>query len=419
MSGGRPKRKAVTDTETKAKKARGETELGDGLVWRDIGDGKGIGVSGACPLMALISDCLEGRTKIAGFDIDFTVIKTASGRKFAIGSNDWEFWDEKVPEKLRELHKDGYRVVFFTNQAGIEKGKVTPQSFRDKAEAIIKELEIPVLVFASTGTSQYRKPSSCMWDHFVENFNNGVEVDKKKSIYVGDAAGRAKEWAPGKPKDFSCSDRMFAANIGVKFSTPEEFFYNEAAAKFSWGSLDPDAFLAKNPAITKANDKSSFASKAQELVMLVGPPASGKSTFRQRYLEPHGYVAVNRDTLGTAEKCLKVAKEAISSGKSVVVDNTNPSASARAPFIKLAKDKGIPCRCFWLQTPLDLAHHLNLFRQNQTEGKCRRVPDVGYNVFKKNFEEPKSTEGFSVTKVDFKPRFDSITDERLFKQWTV
>jgi bifunctional polynucleotide phosphatase/kinase len=36
-----------------------------------------------------------------------------------------------------------------------------------------------------------------------------------KCLYVGDAAGRAKEWSPGKPKDFSCSDRMFAANLGI------------------------------------------------------------------------------------------------------------------------------------------------------------------------------------------------------------
>lgn len=39
---------------------------------------------------------------------------------------------------------------------------------------------------------------------------------------------------------------------------------------------------------------------------MVGCPASGKSTFRKKYFEPHGYIAVNRDTLGTAEKCLKV-----------------------------------------------------------------------------------------------------------------
>lgn len=42
-----------------------------------------------------------------------------------------------------------------------------------------------------------------------------LQVDLKKSRYVGDAAGRAKNWAPGKPKDFSCSDSMFAANIGI------------------------------------------------------------------------------------------------------------------------------------------------------------------------------------------------------------
>ena len=40
-------------------------------------------------------------------------------------------------------------------------------------------------------------------------------MDRSGSVYVGDAAGRAKNWEPGKPKDFSCSDRKFAANLGV------------------------------------------------------------------------------------------------------------------------------------------------------------------------------------------------------------
>lgn len=42
-----------------------------------------------------------------------------------------------------------------------------------------------------------------------------LQLELSECIYVGDAAGRAKNWAPDKPKDFSCSDRMFAANIGV------------------------------------------------------------------------------------------------------------------------------------------------------------------------------------------------------------
>ena len=72
-----------------------------------------------------------------------------------------------------------------------------------------------------------------------------------------------------------------------------------------------------------------------------------------------------------------------------------------------------------MQTPVELAHHLNLVRQNQTNGEVRRVPDVGYNVFKKNFEEPTTAEGFSeVLKVDFVPKFDSTRDLEIFKQWT-
>ena len=46
--------------------------------------------------------------------------------------------------------------------------------------------------------------------------------------------------------------------------------------------------------------------QSAEMVVMVGCPASGKSTFRKRYFEPNGYVVVNRDTMGTMQKCVKV-----------------------------------------------------------------------------------------------------------------
>ena len=42
------------------------------------------------------------------------------------------------------------------------------------------------------------------------------------------------------------------------------------------------------------------------MILMIGPPASGKSTFTKKYLVPHNYVHINRDTLQTQEKCLKV-----------------------------------------------------------------------------------------------------------------
>ncbi|XP_041357024.1 uncharacterized protein F21D5.5-like [Gigantopelta aegis] len=406
------KRKAVENTALAVKKAKGETDLAHGLKWAQVGQE----LKGLCPLISLSSDSLPGRTKVVGFDIDFTVIKTASGRKFATGAKDWEWWDEMVPAKLKSLDADGYRVVFFTNQAGIEKQKTNPNDIKDKIEDIIKQLSIPVQAFICTGTNHYRKPGTLMWDYFVDNCNGGIKVDVNKSIFVGDAAGRAKAWAAEKPKDFSCSDRMFAANIGIKFYTPEEYFMSESAAPFKWGSLDAEAYLKIKP----VNNKTiTYHSESQEIVIMVGPPASGKSSLRKRYFEPQGYVAVNKDTMGTQAKCVKVAKEALAKGKSVVVDNTNPNKSTRKDFLDLAEKEGIPCRCFVMQTPLDVAHHLNLVRQNMTNGEVRRVPDVGYAVYNKNFETPSKCEGFlEIVNIDFTPQFDNKRHEVLFKHWT-
>ena len=96
---------------------------------------------------------------------------------------------------------------------------------------------------------------------------------------------------------------------------------------------------------------------------MVGRPASGKSTFVRRHLVPANYVHVNQDTLKTRDKCVKVAKEAIESGKSVVIDNTNPEKSTRKLYLDMAKKKGISARCYVLQTDIELAHHLNFYRE--------------------------------------------------------
>lgn len=111
------------------------------------------------------------------------------------------------------------------------------------------------------------------------------------------------------------------------------------------------------------NKDEEIHSSSQEMVLMVGCPASGKSTFSKKYLAPHGYVHINQDTLKTKEKCLKVASNALSEGKSVVIDNTNRDVTTRASFISLAQQHNIPVRCFVMQTPEHLAHHLNFVRE--------------------------------------------------------
>lgn len=80
---------------------------------------------------------------------------------------------------------------------------------------------------------------------------------------------------------------------------------------------------------------------------MVGSAGSGKSTFVVTHLKD--YVRVNRDTLKTKEKCLKVAEEAIKQKKYVVIDNTNPTVADRELFINLAKAHSYPVRSFYME----------------------------------------------------------------------
>jgi len=225
-----------------------------------------------------------------------------------------------------------------------------------------------------------------------------------------------KDGKKGYKKDFSCSDRKFAANIGVKFHTPEELFLEEKPVEFEWGTIDP-AELLKN---AKAVENTKFHSDKQEVVIMVGRPASGKSTFTKKYFVPHGYIRINRDELKTQAKCQKAVKDALAEGCSVVVDNTNPTSKVRAEYISIAQENDVPVRCFSFSTPQEVAGHLNYVRVKETNGEVRRVPDVGHRTYDKNFEEPTTDEGFSEIKViDFVPDFSHNPKlEQIFSKWT-
>ena len=351
--------------------------------------------------------------KIAAFDMDSTLIEPKSGKTFAQGRNDWRWLFPCVPKKLAELHKDGYKVVIISNQNGIAKGKTSPETVEGKILDLEEECGVPLAAILATADDDFRKPSPNMFTFCIENMIT-KEVNLAESFYIGDAAGRPKDWAPGRKKDFGCSDRKFGHNAGIDFKTPEEFFLSEKPAPFDWLSFDPKSVKTKS-----IPDSKEFISDEQEVILFVGFPASGKSTFAKTHLIPNGYVHVNRDTLGTMAKCKNAMKEALSNGKSVVIDNTNPSPSAREPFITIAENAGVPIRCFHFQTSLELAKHLNNFREVITKGEMRHVPMVGYNMFKKHFVKPSKSEGFSsIKEIEFQRNHPDDEHKEQFDHWT-
>lgn len=362
---------------------------------------------------------VKGSDKIAGFDIDGCIITTKSGKVFPTAPDDWRILYPEIQPKLASLLKKGYKVVFFTNQMGIAKGKLRPEVFKSKVEDILSTLKLPVQVFVATGPGIYRKPVMGMWNHLCEKANDGITVDKTQSVFVGDAAGRPENWAPGKKKkDFSSSDRLFALNIGLQFFTPEEYFLGWKSAPYKLPEFDP----RKLDSSARLYDppSASLISTKTEVIVAVGFPASGKSTFFHSHIVPKGYDYINRDTMGTWQKCVSACERALKEGRSVAVDNTNPDKESRKRYVDVAKAAGVSCRCFHFSASLEQAKHNNRFREMApSDTKHAKVNDMVFHSYKKHFEAPDLSEGFSeILQIHFVPSFKDSQSETLFRQFS-
>ncbi len=163
--------------------------------------------------------------KIAMFDMDGTIIVDRLGRRVT----DWEFFNNSVPQKLRELHKEGFRIVIASNQLCISLEVVSATDLKSKVEDFSIKLGVPLTVMLSTKKDKFRKPETGMWQLLNNNLNSNITVDMEASVviyltqfFVGDSAGRPAR-IDG-PSDKTDDDKKFAENCGLKFFTPEEYF---------------------------------------------------------------------------------------------------------------------------------------------------------------------------------------------------
>ncbi|KAF4571436.1 hypothetical protein EYR36_008773 [Pleurotus pulmonarius] len=291
------------------------------------------------------------KVKVAAFDLDGTIIE-GNGRTV---STDWKFWKSGVKSKLETVIAEGYALVIISNQ-GIKPERL--KVWKEKVKSIAAALpDVPFRLFAATAKDGFRKPMPGMWtelERMVAEF--GQEIDKEQSFFVGDAAGRKG--------DFAGTDRKWALNVGIKFYTPES----------SSSSSPPDP----------------------EIVLFVGYPGVGKTTFYKRHFADAGYVHINQDVLGSKPKCLKAVEKAVEDGQRCVVDNTNRDGATRQAYIALARKKNIPIRCCHFTAPMELAWHNNLYRAYIVPEEERRpaVPYLAFTGYRAAFEEPEADEGF-------------------------
>src|SRR5271157_3553856 len=147
----------------------------------------------------------------------------------------------------------------------------------------------------------------------------------------------------------------------------------------------------------------------QQVSMVLGPPASGKSTLTKHLVEKEGMVSLNRDKEGGKIVDLLPKMEALlQDKKSIVLDNLFPTAEVRAPFVALAKKYGVPihaavkkttiedCTFNFVQRAIGL---LGAFPEPELIKKSKHpnvFPPTVLFKYKKEFEKPTVEEGFNM-----------------------
>jgi bifunctional polynucleotide phosphatase/kinase len=339
---------------------------------------------------------LKHGSLIAGFDLDHTLIKPKSGNKFPKDYNDWVLLDN-VKKKLNDLYQKGYKIAVFTNQAG---SSFEPSEFAKKVKAIATLLDVPLHVFGCTDYGYCRKPSVGMWWLLTRN-NNSIEIDMSRSFYVGDAAGRKG--------DFSDSDLKFALNLGLKFYC--DIKMEDKEWSFPVHPLEIAACASKY-----LDQETVEPSEGQEMIILVGPPASGKTSFSAKFPD---YVVANQDDLKTKAKVVSVTKKALTDGQSVIVDRKNEYIVDRAEFIEIAGEYDVPVRIVWFDMSRDLSEHLATYREIMT-GK--HIPAIVFNKYfskEKGLQVPTIEEGAEVVKLYFKKDPKEVENLTVFTSYLV
>jgi len=286
------------------------------------------------------------RSKLLILDFDGTLVKPKEGRQFPKDVEDWQFTRDSVPETVKGLAK-GRQIVLVTDQT--KPWKV------DQIKTVMREIGVEYTAVIGGKT---HKPSTALFDSVFPTFN------RSDSLYIGDAGGREGDW--------SDVDKKFATAVGVKFYSPEEVFPLEEI-------VAPKSVKQVNP-------------EEKEVVILVGYPASGKSTIAKTVLKD--YYRVDGDILKTAAKMVKDAEKHLD--QSIVFDSTAGTKERRAEYVAFAKKHDLPVRVFWMQTPIDVAIERN--KQRGLEGGVK-IPSIVFAVYRKRFEEPVPEEGFAVVKI--------------------
>lgn len=147
---------------------------------------------------------------------------------------------------------------------------------------------------------------------------------------------------------------------------------------------------------------------SQEVIVVIGCQASGKTSLTKELMTAGNYQLLNRDTEGgKIIDLLPKMEQLLKNKQSVILDNTFPTIEVRKPFIEMASRYQIPIRTVWLSTSIEDATFnfvqraigiLGTFPEPELVKKSKHpniFPPTVLFRYRKEFQKPTIEEGFA------------------------
>jgi len=338
----------------------------------------------------------NNKVKIYAFDLDDTLITRKSGKSFAENEDDWKFYSESMPNKIRELLDNDNVILIITNQKGISSGKTDLEELINKITTVIKTICEPISekvcerfgVYIASNDDRYRKPMTGIWSFVPYHYKDCVQY------FCGDAAGR--------PQDHSSADRYFAENCGIPFKLPEEIFNENYNYPVNYYSEYPaQKFIGDNEYSSDSyrtcfdNVIKVLGDKPKTVCIMVGSPGSGKSSLCRTLVQELNSNSINSAThverdlfKGIQKKFLNQISINMKNKdlKWIFADATHPDTNSRAELKTLCERNNWNHVIIFLDFPIALSQHMDYCR-TELEMRESPIPFVVFRTFYKKLRE--------------------------------
>ena len=307
--------------------------------------------------------------KVLFADLDHTLITPKGKHVFPKSLDDWMWKNNAIVPKLKDMYNKGYEIVIVSNQK-----KMSGDEVKTKATMIYDNLQLPFVFISGHSDMYYRKPQLGLWEVLIEYiFKDSKYIDMLSSVFIGDSE----------------ADLYFARNTNIKFIHTDAFFLGVQDTKFA------KIESAEHP-LTKwmsntVHNLPPLRSSSKHLIVMVGSPASGKSYYSQE-LEKKGFLRINKDSMKTDKIAENAFNNGIKEGRSIVIDNTNPTKETRAKWITAAKKASYHVSIVWMNFPISVVEYLDNYRIAKYKNQDYHVPLVAMRVYYKKLEAPTQQE---------------------------